>query len=189
MRAFVSTIFAVLLITATEARSAGLRSMQHAFEESSALTPEMTRLMAEPRLPEWRETIAQFSHFDKERQLAEAQAYVNRARPRAQITLAPASPSTMMLQGGDCKGYAVAKMAMLRDLGWPLDDMRLLVVWLPFHVETHLILLVRWQGHIRVLDNLADTVTVDHYAFGDFTAVVGQYRWPDRAAAQPVALR
>lgn len=188
MQRIVHVICALLLMSASGAEAAGIGSMDHAFAAPSHLTPPMKRLLTEPRLPEWRATVGAIRQLDPGRQLAAVQARINQASPVMRAGDAPASPMTMLRHGGDCKGYALAKMAMLFDLGWGLEDMRLLVVWLPFHTETHAVLLVRHQGHYYVLDNLAEPVMVDRYAFDDFTAVVGPYRWPNRASTAVSAL-
>lgn len=163
--------------------AAGLRSMQILFEQPGGLGPELRTMLAEPRLPGWTERVAAYGKLPREEQLAKVQAYVNGAPAVPSHPYRPVPPAVMMRLGGDCKGYALAKMAMLRDLGWREQDMRLVVVALPFHTETHAVLLVRLGGRHYVLDNLADKVTVDRYPFDDFTAVVGLFRWPRAAAA------
>lgn len=168
-----------------EARGAGLRSMEMQFERPGMLGPEIRSMLDEPRLPEWTARVSQYRHLEREAQLHKVQAYVNGARAAPAHPYRPVPPAAMMRSGGDCKGYALAKMAMLRDLGWREQDMRLVVVALPFHAEAHAILLVRHGGHHYVLDNMADHVTVDRYPFDEFTAVVGPFRWPRAAAIIP----
>lgn len=165
-----------------EASGSGLRSMELLFERPGGLGPEMRAMLGEPRLPEWKGRVAEYRAFGPEAQLQKVQAYVNGARAVPSHPYRPVPPASMMRRGGDCKGYALAKMAMLRDLGWIDDDMRMVVVALPFHAEAHAVLLVRHGGRYYVLDNMADHVTVDRYAFDDFTAVVGLFRWPHAAA-------
>lgn len=165
------------------AGAAGLRSMQILFESPGSVGREMRAMLAEPRLPEWSERVAAYGFLPPEIQLSKVQTYINGARAVPSHPYRPVPPATMMRRGGDCKGYALAKMAMLRDLGWREEDMRLVVVALPFHAEAHAVLLVRHGGRHYVLDNLADHVTVDRYPFGEFTAVLGLFNWPRTAAA------
>lgn len=166
-----------------EVCAAGLRSMQVLFEQPGRLGPEMRAMLAEPRLPEWIGRVAEYENLPRETQLIEVQSYINGAPAVRSHPDRPVSPAAMMRRGGDCKGYALAKMAMLRDLGWREEDMRMVVVALPFHTEAHAVLLVRYGGRHYVLDNLADHVTVDRYPFDDFTAVVGLFHWPRAAAS------
>ncbi len=165
-----------------EAGAAGLRSMQILFESPGGVGREMRAMLAEPRLPEWTERVAAYRFLPPESQLNSVQTYINGARAVPSHPYRPVPPAAMMRRGGDCKGYALAKMAMLRDLGWREDDMRLVVVALPFHTEAHAVLLVRHGGRHYVLDNLAEYVPVDRYVFGEFTAVLGLFNWPSTAA-------
>lgn len=176
-------VLAVAGGTAGTAGAAGRRSMLYLFEQPNRLGPEIRAMLAEPRPPEWTRRVGGYRTLPREAQLDRVQAYVNSAPAVPSHPHRPVPPAAMMRRGGDCKGYALAKMAMLLDLGWKESDMRMTVVALPFHAEAHAVLLVRHGGHHYVLDNLADRVTVDRYPFDDFTAVVGPFHWPRAAAS------
>jgi predicted transglutaminase-like cysteine proteinase len=65
-----------------------------------------------------------------------------------------------LAKGGDCEDYAIAKYAMLRALGVPAEQMRLLIVEDKRKRETHAVLAVDTQGGMRILDNQLPDVTL-----------------------------
>lgn len=177
---------AIVLLSVTlfgEASAAGLRSMEDLFGRPQVLGADMLRMLDEPRSSSWAAKVAEFRRLSLADRPNAVQRHVNQAHAVPSHPYRPVSPSTMMSRGGDCKGYALAKMAMLRDLGFVLDDMRLVVVALPFQAQAHAVLLLRHGGHFLVFDNLAEGVLVDRYAHDDFTAVLGLFQWPRTAAA------
>lgn len=65
-----------------------------------------------------------------------------------------ASPEEFLRGGGDCEDYALAKMAMLRSLGWPEADLELVVVAdMAQGGRTHAVLRARLNGADWLLDN------------------------------------
>lgn len=173
-------LFAFVVV---QAQAAGLRSMEYLFQQPQNFGADLRRMLNEPRSTAWAAKVAEFRRLPASDRPDAVQRYVNGARAVPSHPFRPVPPSVMMSRGGDCKGYALAKMAMLQDLGVPEADMRLTVVALPFHDEAHAVLLVRQGGRHLVLDNLADEVTIDRYSLGDFTAVLGLFRWPAAAAS------
>lgn len=184
MARFLAAVTIVLGLWVAPAAASGLRSMEAMFQSSGEIGPELRALLAEPRLPEWRSRLDALRGLPAEEQLAQVQEFVNRAPSVPSHPFRPVSPARLLRHGGDCKGYALAKMAMLLDLGWRRDDMRLVVVGLPFHAERHLVLLVRHAGRYHVLDNLARQVFTDRYPFDEFTEAIGLFRWPQTAASR-----
>ncbi|MBF0158615.1 MAG: transglutaminase-like cysteine peptidase [Magnetococcales bacterium] len=56
--------------------------------------------------------------------------------------------------GGDCEDYAIAKLLLLREAGFPERDMRLVTLGQATADQVyHVILVVRWQGQVYVLDS------------------------------------
>ncbi|MCP8940955.1 transglutaminase-like cysteine peptidase [Alsobacter sp. SYSU M60028] len=70
-----------------------------------------------------------------------------------------ATPEETALAGaGDCEDYAIAKMGMLKALGVPPTDMRLLVVKDLVRGIGHALLAVSLSGGVYILDNNRDDV-------------------------------
>ncbi len=65
-----------------------------------------------------------------------------------------------LTKGGDCEDYAIAKYAMLRNLGVPADQMRLLIVEDMRKREVHAVLAVDTPGGTRLLDNQLPDVSL-----------------------------
>lgn len=65
---------------------------------------------------------------------------------------------TIIRGTGDCEDYAIAKMALLRSLGVPPDDMYLVIVRDSFRKADHAVLAVRRDGNMQVLDNRTDMI-------------------------------
>ena len=59
---------------------------------------------------------------------------------------------------GDCEDYAIAKMAMLRRAGFADRDLYLVILKDLVRRADHAVLVVRSEGHFRVLDNGTDRV-------------------------------
>jgi len=78
-----------------------------------------------------------------------------------------ATPLEFMAKGGDCEDYAIAKYMALRELGFPIDDMRVVVLNDLNLGVAHAILVVYVQGTALVLDNQISTVipadAIHHY--------------------------
>jgi hypothetical protein len=54
---------------------------------------------------------------------------------------------------GDCEDYAIAKYAVLIQLGVPSDDLRLLVVYDRDSLENHAVTALRFEQRWLILDN------------------------------------
>jgi predicted transglutaminase-like cysteine proteinase len=71
------------------------------------------------------------------------------------------SINEFLAKGGDCEDYAIAKYAMLRSLGVPADQMRLLIVEDMRKREVHAVLAVDTPSGTRLLDNqLPDVIFI-----------------------------
>lgn len=65
-----------------------------------------------------------------------------------------ATPAEFMANNaGDCEDYALAKYYALRELGWPEDEMSVIVLWNENTNIHHAILLVEYDGEEWILDN------------------------------------
>jgi predicted transglutaminase-like cysteine proteinase len=77
------------------------------------------------------------------------------------------TPLEFLQSSGDCKDYAIAKYMSLRYLGWPVDQLRVVIVQdLNLHLG-HAILVVYIDGKTIALDNqirhLIGTENIHHY--------------------------
>ncbi len=69
-----------------------------------------------------------------------------------------ATPSEFKKRSGDCEDYAIAKYFTLRSAGFPMEDMRIVVVKDTILRLAHAILAVYVDGDIYILDNLSKNV-------------------------------
>ncbi len=69
-----------------------------------------------------------------------------------------AAADTLAKGRGDCEDYAIAKMAMLRRAGFAEHDLYLVILKDLVRRADHAVLVVRSEGHFRVLDNGTDRV-------------------------------
>lgn len=105
-------------------------------------------------------------------QVAAVHAYVNRVRwiddrRNYDGTDYWATPDEFFARGGDCEDYAFAKYDALKRLGFPPEQMRILVLTDRKLREPHAVLLVLVDGRIWSLDNNLRTVfpadAIRHY--------------------------
>ena len=69
-----------------------------------------------------------------------------------------AAPEEFFLRGGDCEDYAIAKYHSLKELGFPVEELRLLILWDDQRAVAHAVLAVGSAGDELVLDNVRDDV-------------------------------
>ena len=69
-----------------------------------------------------------------------------------------AAPYEFLIQSGDCEDYCIAKYYTLKELGVPVDDMRIVVVRETIRNIGHAILVVYRGNDIYILDNLSNDV-------------------------------
>jgi len=63
------------------------------------------------------------------------------------------TPGQFLTRNGDCEDYAIAKYAALRDLGWPVDSLRIVVLQDMNLNIPHAVLAVRLEPEWYILDN------------------------------------
>jgi predicted transglutaminase-like cysteine proteinase len=81
-----------------------------------------------------------------------------------------ATPLEFLARSGDCEDFAIAKYQVLRALGVPIDDMRIVIVNDRARRATHAVLAVYVDGRPLILDNLRnDVVAAD--LIGDYEPV------------------
>ena len=71
---------------------------------------------------------------------------------------------TMRRGTADCEDFAIAKMWILKSLGFKFDDMQLVVLWDIKRRRHHAVLAAHMNGKALVLDNVTDAVFADNAA-------------------------
>ena len=78
-----------------------------------------------------------------------------------------AAPAEFFANGGDCEDYAIAKYFLLRELGVPPEQLKIVVLHDRRRRQTHAVLTVTQDHRTLVLDNLRDRIVpwreLDHY--------------------------
>lgn len=72
-----------------------------------------------------------------------------------------ASPGEFLRRSGDCEDYAITKYMSLIELGWNIDDMRVIVLEDTSLNLIHVVLAVYQDGKINILDNQHENVIED----------------------------
>lgn len=78
-----------------------------------------------------------------------------------------ATPGQFLTKSGDCEDYSIIKYYTLKQLGWPVEDMRIVVLQDMNLKIMHAILAVKLNGVEMILDNQLSIVTnadrIRHY--------------------------
>lgn len=135
-------------------------------EQKRELDPCSSGLFTNCDLQEWRKFVGELKGVDKMAQLDAVNKYMN----RAPYIIDPvnygvpdywATPVQFFVKDGDCEDYAITKYLSLRALGWPLEDMRIVVLQDTNLNIAHAILLVKFKGKSYVLDNQINQLVTD----------------------------
>lgn len=145
----------------------------------------------------WREMLRNARSGDRDRQLTEVNQWVNRriafAEDAREYGVADhwATASQSISRGkGDCEDYAIAKMQLLRALGFKSDDLYVVVVRDLARRADHAVLVVRIDGRFVVLDNGTDRV-IDAGAIHDYRPILSynaEKAWIHGYRSQPLQL-
>lgn len=113
------------------------------------------------KLKSLRPILIKGAALDRDRQLRLVNRYINkrrykRDRRETSLSAAPGGEAVLknhwatllefLRRGGDCEDYAVAKYFLLRELGFPAQDMRVLVTWEKSARDYHAVLAVRREN-------------------------------------------
>ena len=129
-------------------------------------------LAADCGLDDWSRFLGRVASRDPAKQLELVNAWVNRVPYRADKAVWGerdywAAPGEFLANGGDCEDYAIAKYYSLKDLGFPEDAIRIVVLDDKRRQQTHAVLVVTWRGEDLVLDSLDQRIRpwneVRHY--------------------------
>ncbi len=101
-----------------------------------------------------------------------------------------ASPLEFIARSGDSEDFAIVKFFTLRELGFPNEQLRIVVAKDVLRNKTHSFLAVYHEGEIYILDNVSNAVQTQEYAkyYFPFYSVNETTRWahivaPAQAAA------
>ncbi len=90
-----------------------------------------------------------------------------------------ASPEEFRRISGDCEDYAIIKYFTLKELGFEVEDMRILIVRETIRNIAHAVLAVYFEGDILILDNLNNSL-LSHTRYRNYDpqySVNEQFRW------------
>lgn len=120
----------------------------------------------------WLALIEEWRLLPKEEQLEKVNRHMNLFR----YILDPVNwgvrdyweiPKEFFARFGDCEDYAIVKYFTLRALGWPAEDMKIVVLQDINLGVAHAILVVKYEGRNLVLDNqigqVVDATRIRHY--------------------------
>ncbi len=90
-----------------------------------------------------------------------------------------AIPDEMVKNSGDCEDYAIAKFYTLKDLGFPTDKMRIIVVFETIRGIAHAVLGVYVDDDVLILDNLSNRI-FSHKVLSNYDprfSINEEWRW------------
>ena len=127
----------------------------------------------EGKLKSLRYVLDRGSELSRKRQLRLVNRYVNKRRYRrdrreVSLSVVPEGEAELrnhwttlldfMRRGGDCEDFAVAKYFLLRELGVPAEDMRVVITWERDARDYHAVLAVRQDDGAALLLETDDTI-------------------------------
>lgn len=130
---------------------------------------EQAAWSTDPRLMEWQNFLVSIENKSRSEQIVLVNDYANRIRYRRDHKIWGrtdywATPGEFFTHGGDCEDFVVVKYLSLRQLGFAVEDLRLVVVQDRQRNEAHAVLAVTDGGRRYILDNQVDEVVDEEYA-------------------------
>jgi predicted transglutaminase-like cysteine proteinase len=109
-------------------------------------------------LKEWRDFLARLKPLPPAEQIKQVNLYANKKPYVLDIEnygVADywATPLEFLAHNGDCEDYAIFKMLSLKQLGFPVDDMRIVIVQDTNLRIAHAVMSLKRNGDILILDN------------------------------------
>ncbi len=123
-------------------------------------------------LQNWRAKLKEWENEPRERQLSLVNTYLNPFRYVSdpinwRMEDYWETPREFLKKFGDCEDYAIIKYLSLRELGWNVHDMRIVLLLHQNLMTNHAVLIVKFENRWLVLDNLVTRVNevdrVHHY--------------------------
>jgi predicted transglutaminase-like cysteine proteinase len=119
--------------------------------EENDCTPAAQRFLAILDAVKGREGRARLDEVN--RQINSAIRYVNDLAQHGEPDRWSAPLTALAAGKGDCEDYAIAKYVILREAGYPLADLRFLLVRDKLARDDHAVLAARFEGQWLILDN------------------------------------
>ena len=90
-----------------------------------------------------------------------------------------ASPLQFLKKSGDCEDYSIAKYYLLRELGFPAEQLRIVIVKDQIRQITHAVLAVLLKDKTLILDNLSNIIVSDskYKHYNPQYSVNEKHRW------------
>jgi predicted transglutaminase-like cysteine proteinase len=132
----------------------------------------------------WQKIMREASGLSSLEQLKTVNGYFNRWPYRLDIDVYGeneywATPLEFLRLSGDCEDYSIVKYYALKQLGVPVDRLRIVMLNDTIRGIAHAVLAVRQGGEIYILDNLSDLV-LPHQRYGHYQpqySVNEHFRW------------
>ncbi len=121
-------------------------------------------------LKEWNDFLAKLRPLPPDEQIKQVNLYANKKPYVLDIENygVPdywATPLEFLAHSGDCEDYAIFKMLSLKRLGFPVDDMRIVIVQDTNLRVAHAVMSLKRNGDILILDNQIPQVMSDKDIF------------------------
>lgn len=137
-----------------------------------------------PELARWQRFLREISELPLYQQIEQLNGYVNKTPYQADSVTFGVSdywalPSEFFGNAGDCEDYAIAKYLSLRQLGFPISSLKMIVLQDTRRNIAHAVLAVKFDDTTLVLDNVSDRLAtpaeLPHYA--PYYAVNEKQQW------------
>ena len=136
------------------------------------------------RSGEWSKIKARLANADEVAKLKEVNSFFNKWPYRTDMEAWGksdywATPKEFISKAGDCEDYSIVKYYALKDLGIPVEDMRIVILNDSIRNLDHAVLAVDVDGTVYILDNVSNLVLPDtrlgHYK--PYFSVNENFRW------------
>lgn len=162
-----------------------IRVMEAADDQSEAfLACDPDRQVCSAAALSWQKILRQAAQLPPQEQLRAVNRFFNRWPYRLDIDVYGqtdywATPEEFLRLSGDCEDYSITKYYALRNLGFPAEALRIVLLRDTIRNIPHAVLAVKLDGQFLILDNMSDLVLphekyqhyVPQYSVNEF------YRW------------
>ncbi len=132
----------------------------------------------------WNQLVERLKPLSPREQIREVNLFWNKwpYRLDSQVYKKPdywAIPKEFQKNSGDCEDYAIAKYYTLKELGFDINSMRLVIVMETIRNIAHAVLAVYIDDDVLILDNLSNAV-LSHTKLGNYEphySVNEKFRW------------
>lgn len=159
-----------------------MQSAQGQVEELSRCNPERESCSAAAL--SWQKILHEARHQSGLERLKTVNAFFNRWPYRLDIDVYGtseywATPHEFLRLSGDCEDYGITKYYALKQLGVPIDNLRIVMLYDTIRGIAHAVLAVKNGDDFYILDNLTDMV-LSHKKYEHYQpqySVNERYRW------------